>query len=133
MPRANAREAAKPMRAKDALGIAGELIAERHLAAAGLRILGRRVRTAAGEIDLIALDGREVVFIEVKTRSSAAFGAPEEAVTRDKRARLRRSAQAWLRSVGRAEVAYRIDVVGVVCPWGGEARVTHIKDAVEED
>ena len=59
------------------LGRSGEDRAARHLAGLGYRVLERNYRTPQGEIDLIALDGDTVVFVEVKTRTSDSFGAPE--------------------------------------------------------
>ncbi|HQJ35005.1 MAG TPA: YraN family protein, partial [Rhodoglobus sp.] len=83
------------MAAKDALGRRGEEIAARYLASRGLAIVERNWRCPQGEIDLIARDGGELVFVEVKTRSSVAYGHPLESITPVKLARLRRLAAAW--------------------------------------
>ena len=83
------------MAAKDELGARGERIAERHLVRRGLTLLDRNWRCPQGEIDLVLRDGDELVFVEVKTRSSVAFGHPLEAITAAKLARLRRLAGAW--------------------------------------
>lgn len=115
------------MNANDRLGREGEDLAARHLRNAGLRVIDRRWRTKTGEIDLVAMDGDEVVFVEVKTRRDAAFGAPEEAVTRAKRDHLRRSALAWLDAHRRAGRPYRIDVIAIE---GREVR--HVRCAVGE-
>jgi len=71
----------RPMAAKDELGARGEHIAERHLVRRGLTVLDRNWRCPQGEIDLVLRDGDETVFVEVKTRSSVAFGHPLEAIT----------------------------------------------------
>jgi putative endonuclease len=84
------------MRVKDAVGRFGEDLAARHLQQAGYTLLDRNWRCREGELDIVALDGRTVVFVEVKTRSSAAYGRPAEAVTPAKLARLRRLAVQWL-------------------------------------
>ncbi len=63
----------------------------------GFQVVARNWRSRQGEIDLIARRGRILVFCEVKTRSSATFGEPFEAVTPVKQARLRRLAAEWLR------------------------------------
>ena len=75
------------MAAKDELGARGERLAERHLVRSGLTLLDRNWRCPQGEIDLVLRDGDEVVFVEVKTRSSVAFGHPLEAITAAKLAR----------------------------------------------
>lgn len=78
------------------------------------------------------MDGGEVVFVEVKTRGGRGFGGPEEAVTWQKRVRLRQSAHAWLtehRVLGRP---YRIDVVAVIARPGREPEIEHFENAVGE-
>ena len=75
----------------------------------------RNWRCREGEIDLIARKGTTVVFCEVKTRSSDAFGTPAEAVTAAKRARIRRLATIWLsRQTDRRRGRIRFDVAAVV-------------------
>jgi putative endonuclease len=107
------------MRVKDAVGRFGEQVAAEHLEAAGLEILDRNWRCRAGELDLVARDGTQLVFVEVKTRSSLAFGGPGEAVDRAKSARVRQLALRWImarREAGAAEfwASLRFDVVTVV-------------------
>lgn len=92
----------------------GEVWAARALRACGYRILARRWRIPAGEIDLIAEDADGYAFIEVKTRWGSHFGQPEESVTPRKLAHLHRAAERWLLAqVGDAPVAWRVDVVAV--------------------
>ncbi len=62
----------------------------------GYEVLARNWRCREGELDLVVRDGRKFVFCEVKTRTSDAFGAPVEAVTRTKQMRVRRLAARWL-------------------------------------
>ncbi len=107
------------MRVKDAVGRYGEQCAADHLAAAGLEILARNWRCRAGELDIVARDGSQLVFVEVKTRSSLAFGTPAEAVDRTKSARIRQLALRWImaqRELGEPVFwsALRFDVVSVV-------------------
>jgi putative endonuclease len=121
------------MRAKDAVGRYGEQVAVDHLEAAGLVILSRNWRCREGEIDIVARDGSELVFVEVKTRSSLAFGSPAEAVDRTKSARIRQLALRWLmaqREVGEPPwwSALRFDVVAVVRKAVGPD-VLHIRGA----
>src|SRR5262245_43816575 len=84
------------MRVKDALGRHGEQVAVQHIEAAGLRVLTRNWRCREGELDIVAHDGSVLVFVEVKTRSSLAFGAPAEAVGAAKAARIRQLALRWI-------------------------------------
>jgi putative endonuclease len=112
---------------KDVLGRQGEDLAARHLAAAGLRILARNWRCRAGEIDIVALDGRVLVICEVKTRSGGRFGTPLEAVGSQKSRRLRKLAVLWAREQGAFFDQIRIDVVGVLQPRSGECSVEHVR------
>ncbi len=100
------------------LGAAGEQAAATWYEAAGYRVLARNWRCAAGEIDLVlaAPSAGGLVFCEVKTRSSAAFGTAAEAVTRTKQARLRRLAAAWMAATSggpRSGAGVRFDVACV--------------------
>lgn len=108
------------------LGAYGEALAAQHLLSTGMVLLDRNWRCPAGEIDLVLRDGRTLVFCEVKTRSSAAFGSPLEAVTPAKAARLRRLAAQWLDAHGLRVPDVRIDLVGVLCPAGAAAEVDHV-------
>ncbi|MBN9607353.1 MAG: YraN family protein [Actinomycetales bacterium] len=117
------------MAAKDELGLLGERLAERHLTRGGMELLDRNWRCSQGEIDLVLRDGDEIVFVEVKTRASVAFGHPLEAITPVKLARLRRLAGEWCairRAEGRAIGRIRIDAVGVVAPRHAPATVDHL-------
>lgn len=117
------------MKRKDALGAYGERLAATHLEQAGLTLLERNWRCSDGEIDLIATDGDAVVFCEVKTRSSVAYGHPAEAVVRAKAARLRRLAARWLAEQDAGWPEVRFDVVAVVRSPRGAATVTHLRGA----
>ena len=110
------------------LGLAGEAAAEARLRRDGLEIVARGFRARCGEIDLIARDGRVVVFVEVKTRTGNAFGSPAEAVTALKRRRIARAASVFLARSDWSDRPCRFDVVEVV-PVGAGWRVTHIPDA----
>jgi putative endonuclease len=113
------------------LGVAGEAEAARWLRGAGLTIVGTGFRARCGEIDVIAEDGREVVFVEVKTRTSDAFGTPAESVTRLKRVRIVRAASVFLVRAGWTDRPCRFDVLSIV-PVGAGFRVTHLKDAFRQ-
>ena len=111
----------------------GERIAGRYLVAQGLVILDRNwrgpagVRDARGEVDLIARDGADVVFVEVKTRRTTRFGRPVEAVVPSKARRLRRLAGQWLATNGAGYGQVRFDVVGVFL--GRSVAVQHLRGA----
>ncbi|MEN8140136.1 MAG: YraN family protein [Thermodesulfobacteriota bacterium] len=97
------------------IGRQGEELAAAHLQAQGLTIVARNVSLTTGELDLVAKDGGTLVFVEVKTRSSTAFGSPLAAVTGRKQAKLIQVAQEYLLlEQGGADVACRFDVVGVL-------------------
>jgi putative endonuclease len=113
---------------RQAVGAYGERCAVQHLLAAGMRVLDRNWRCPRGEIDIIAQDGETLVFCEVKTRRGGDFGTPAEAVGAAKARRLRRLAAEWLATrAGGHDV--RFDVVEVVVPGRGAARVEHIRGA----
>jgi len=119
---------ATPGDPRQALGRRGERFAERYLERAGLRIIARRFRLRCGEIDLIALDGECVVFVEVKTRRSGAYGLPGESVTPSKQRKISRVALAFLGGRGWLERACRFDVVEIVIR-GKTPEIGHIPDA----
>ncbi len=115
------------MRAKDGVGDYGERVAERHLIESGFTIIDRNWRCDIGEVDLVAIDGEDLVICEVKTRSSAAFGAPLEAVTPVKLRRLWRLA---MRYAAEHDVPYRrlrVDAVAVFRRRRGAAAVEHVR------
>jgi putative endonuclease len=105
----------RPRDARHALGLAGEDAACAELERRGYAILARRYRTRAGEVDLVARDGQTVVFVEVKTRATEAFGGGAAAVTWRKRQRLVRVAMEFLARSGLVHAPCRFDVV-VVTP-----------------
>jgi putative endonuclease len=115
------------VRATDAVGEYGERLAVRYLEGLGFTVLDRRWRCAAGEIDVVAVDDGCLVMCEVKTRRSVVAGAPVEAVTPAKVARLRRLTALWLEQQEVSWREVRIDVVSVVLPPTGRARVEHLR------
>ena len=110
------------------LGAIGEEAAERWLRSRGMRIVGRNLRTRAGEIDVLALDGDTLVAVEVKARSGDGFGRPEEAVDRKRLDRLRRATLAYATSRGLEGAPMRIDVVAVRLEGGRAAACEHFPD-----
>jgi putative endonuclease len=99
------------------LGREGERLAARYLREQDYRILYRNFRAPhGGEVDIVCRDKScdALVFVEVKTRRSLAFGAPGEAVTRDKQRLIARGALAWLRLLDHPEIYFRFDIVEIV-------------------
>ncbi len=115
------------MAAKDDLGRRGEELAAQYLADAGYAIVDRNWRCATGEIDLVARDGDDTVFVEVKTRSSTAFGHPFEAITPRKLARMRRLAVAWTDAHPYRRGMLRLDAIAVIAGAGTPASIEHLK------
>ena len=104
--------------AKMALGERGEKFAARYLRRHGYRILIRRFKTRAGEIDIVCRHGEWLVFVEVKTRKSDDYGAPSEAVTKEKQNHMSRTARDYLRLLGHPRIRFRFDIVEVILQEG---------------
>jgi len=111
------------------LGRAGEKRAERFLRRQRYRIVTRNYRCPAGEIDLVALDGRTVVFVEVKTRTDGQYADPQDAVNPAKQRRLLKSAEFFLRQTDSQERPCRFDVIAITLGGEAEMKVEHITDA----
>jgi len=109
-------------------GLRGEDVAARYLEGLGYRIVERNYRFERGEIDLIARDGDELVFIEVKARRSEAFGPPEDAVTPQKEEQIRKVAEGYLFEREIKEQSCRFDVVAVTFTRG-ETDIRLIRNA----
>jgi len=109
-------------------GKAGELAARRFLENKGYDILETNWRFHRAEVDLIAKDGKILVFVEVKTRSSDAFGKPEAFVDARKQRFLAEAASAYMELTGH-DWEIRFDIVSVLVNPGGEALLEHFEDA----
>ena len=112
-----------------AWGRRGEDLAHRHLRSKGYTVVARNYRTRGGsaEVDIIALQGTTVVFVEVKTRESEEFGTPDRAIDSDKREHIFIAAAEYMR---RAELPWssaRFDVINVV--FGQTINLRHVEDA----
>src|SRR5437764_6794718 len=120
--------------ARQTMGRRGERVAERWLHVHGWDIADRRFRNGHRGIDIVATrqardgDGREVAFVEVKTRASADFGGPVSAVNWKKQRELSRSAKVWISRFQRPGDTFRFDVIGVIL-GGGNVRVQHVENA----
>ncbi|MBM3462395.1 MAG: YraN family protein [Armatimonadetes bacterium] len=98
---------------RQVLARAGEEAAACFLAERGYVILARNARLHNGELDIVARDGRTLVFVEVKTRASVRYGKPQEAVERRKQERVRNLALAWMQNHRLNDSACRFDVIAV--------------------
>ena len=101
---------------RKSLGQRGEDAAARYLRRKGYHVVARGDRSALGELDLVAVDNRTVVFVEVKTRRSHDAGHPAESVHESKQQQLARLALAFLRRHDLLECPARFDVVAVTWP-----------------
>ena len=113
-------------------GEEGEKIAAAFLLKQGYRILERNFRTALGEIDLIAQDGKTLIFVEVKARSGIGFGVPQSAVDPRKQTKMSRVALLYLSQKKIEGCECRFDVIGITQGSNGAASVEHFKNAFEE-
>ncbi len=114
------------------LGQRGESAAARFLRKKGYEIVARSDRQRLGEIDLVAVDGSTIVFVEVKTRRSHEAGHPADAVDPQKQRRLTRLALAFLKRHGLLESPARFDVIAVT--WPADCRtptIEHYENAFE--
>ncbi len=118
----------KPQR--DSLGERGENVAARFLRNQGYKILLRNFRCELGEIDIIARDGRTLVFVEVKTRSEDE-PTPEAQVNSVKQQQVCRVARYYLSRYGVPQPPARFDVVGILWPPGREPQIRHTPSAFE--
>jgi len=119
------------MAIQQTVGDWGEARAADHLESMGYRILERNWRRAGGELDIIAESDGQLVFVEVKTRSSTDYGTPEESVTSRKQALLRRAAWTYLEQTDQLDASWRIDVVAIERTAAGKVgRLDHYPNAV---
>jgi putative endonuclease len=121
-----------PPRRRDArrvLGSLGEAAAAAHLKSLGFRVRARNFRCPLGEADVVAEEGEDLVFVEVKTRSGFAFGLPHEAVSRAKQRKLGRVALWYCHQHDLGERGLRFDVVEVIVLRGQVAAVELYRNA----
>lgn len=114
------------------LGKRGEDLAARYLQRLGYRIIARRERVLRGDLDIIALDDRTVVFVEVRTRSDTLHGHPAETIDGRKQRRIATLANAYIRRHRLEDCRVRIDVVTVTLAGpDGQPEVEHFQNAFE--
>jgi len=115
-------------------GATGEKLACDYLKRKGIKIIATNYSCRIGEIDIIAMDHRTLVFCEVKARNSREYGEPFEAVNTNKQERLKRLAEAYLQGAsGNKQISdrydCRFDVVSIVFSGGDNTEIMHIENA----
>ncbi len=112
------------------IGDYGEKVAADFLRSKGCRILARNFKARrGGEVDIVARDGKLLLFVEVKTRREGAKIRPLDAVDKSKQALIERGANAWLKQLGTRNLPWRFDVIEVHIEDGAKPRVNHVRDA----
>jgi putative endonuclease len=114
---------------KQKLGQIGEDLAVKLLIGKGYEILERNYRYGHGEIDIIAKEGGELVFVEVKTRNNLEYGEPEYAVTKKKQKQIKKIAELYLYEKEIEEIDCRIDVIAILMEKGKDPVINHIINA----
>lgn len=94
-------------------GNTGEILAEKFLCEKGFEILARNFHTREGEVDLIARDATQIVFVEVKARRNAKFGAAIESVSEEKLNKIVMAGEQWLQQNNLDGASYRVDVIAI--------------------
>ncbi len=110
------------------VGKTGEALARRYLEEKGYRILEANWRYRRAEVDLIAMDGPVLVFVEVKTRGSDAFGKPEEFVTSQKEQLITDAAMEYMEAIGH-DWELRFDIISILFRNEKDYRLEHFRDA----
>lgn len=112
------------------LGEYGERVAADWLKSQGCRILARNFKGPhRGEVDIVARDGKLLLFVEVKTRREGTKIRPLDAVNREKQGLIERGANAWLKRLGTRNIPWRFDVIEVLVEEGAKPRVNRVRDA----
>lgn len=116
------------------LGMLGEEIAREHLSQQGLRIIEKNYTSKLGEIDIVALDGRSIVFVEVKTRKSKRHGHPLESITPKKQKQIIKAAKCYIKEKRLSNCSCRFDAVGIFFnKHTNEPEVTYVRGAFDAE
>ena len=119
-------------RTRAEIGLLGEELAAKWLTRSGRKVLFRNFRAPhGGEVDLVCRHKTALTFVEVKTRTSAAFGRPADAVGPDKQRLIQRGALEWLRLLGRPKLKFRFDIVEVLLIEGEPPKLSVIENAFQ--
>lgn len=113
------------------IGNKGEQLAADHLADQGYQLLDHNFHTRYGELDLVMLDRGIIVFVEVKTRTSTAFGSPEDSITPSKMEHIQNAGLLWLQEHPEAPDDWRIDVISILMDRCGQLQnIQHFINAI---
>ena len=111
-------------------GRKGEILAAEYLERHGIKVVTQNFRCPIGEIDLVGRDGKTIVFVEVRSRSTVNYGLPQESISASKQRRLTRLAQWYLKRHGWEREPARFDVIAIL--WReGSPELTWIVNAFE--
>lgn len=120
----------KAVKVDPTLGERGENVAAKFLTNAGYKILQRNFRSKVGEIDIVARQGRTLVFVEVKTRTDDQV-RPEDQVNAEKQHQVTKAADVYLSRFGMPQPPARFDVIAILWPDGREPIIRHHENAFE--
>ena len=118
-------------RGNSSIGELGESIATTFLKGVGFSIVERNFTCVCGELDIIARDGRSIVFVEVKCRKNKAYGPPQLAVTPFKQRQISKAALVWLSKRRLYDAEARFDVVAIVLHEHDLPEIEHIRNAFD--
>lgn len=113
------------------LGGIGESIATTYLKGKGFTIVERNFRCVCGEVDIVAREGRSIVFVEVKCRKNMEYGPPQLAITPFKQRQISKAALVWLSKRKLFDVDARFDVIAILLHEHDLPEIEHIRDAFE--
>jgi putative endonuclease len=113
------------------LGQRGEAIAAAYLKGQRFTIIERNFHCKCGEVDIIARDGKTLVFIEVKTRRTLSFGPPQMALTPFKQRQISKAALTWLAKKKQFGASARFDVIAIIVPDHQVPQIDHIRNAFD--
>jgi putative endonuclease len=108
----------------------GEATAAAYLESHGYTILERNFHTAHGEIDIVASKAAELVFVEVKTRSSHTFAYPEDSVTKNKQAHMLLAGAQYLQMHPECGESWQFDVIAIERKPGGTPEIVHFENVI---
>jgi putative endonuclease len=112
------------------IGALGERIAASWLRSRGKKVLYRNFRASrGGEVDVVAREGKVLLFVEVKTRRAGGIGRPLDAVNRPKQQLIERGANEWLRLLGTRDLPWRFDVLEIILTEGQPPYVHEVRNA----
>jgi len=101
-----------------------------YLESNGLTIIDRNYRFMKAEVDIVAYQGQEIVFVEVRSQKSDTFGRPEETVSQAKQKQVIQAAEAWLYEKRMEGARVRFDVVSIITNYdGNKSEITHFRNA----